>query len=233
MRKFVLTDRDGKTATGQALAPGKFVEAARNKSSVLARIHDCTADSELLAALVSPLPSQEARMFSINCWNVAVDPKNEQSYTVVKETEAVPAVTPVHRLRFAMLLAVETFRDREFKRWANNWLSGVDTSIVSARAALASLEKELAAAADLAEMEAWGETGTDPELGRRRDDGAQRARHVLRAVDMMDSPEQAASAAMEITEALVGLSRLPASMPLAAMGELATSDEMQLRKTAG
>lgn len=232
MRKYVLTDRAGVTVTGHTLAPGKFIQAARDKTSLMQRINECGAETALLAALLSPMPADQARLFSVHCWNVTIDPKNAQSYTVVKEVESVPAVTPAQRLRFAVLVAKETCRDKEFQHWADRWLSNMDMSAVSARDTLAKLQTEVEAAANLEEIGAWVESGADTEQARRLDDGAQRACHVLRAAELIEDPERATSAAMEITQALGGLERLAATLPLTAMSELAIS-ETQLRQATG
>jgi hypothetical protein len=224
MRKYVLTDRAGVTVTGHTLAPGKFIQAKNDKANLMARINACGAETPLLAALLSPIATDQARLFSIHCWNVTIDPKNAQSYTVVKEIETVPAVTPAQRLRFAVLLAKETCRDRDFRHWADLWLNGTDTGVQPARDLLARLQSELHASANLEEIGAWVESGADTELAQRQDAGAQRACHVLRAVVLLDDPERVTSAAMEITQALAGLEQLAAQLPLTTMGELAMGE---------
>ena len=232
MRKYVLTDRAGITATGQTLAPGKFIQATRDKSNIMPRINECGAETSLLAALISPIPADQARLFSIHCWNVTIDPKNAQSYTVVKEVDRVPVVTAEQRLRFAVLVAKETFRDKQFRHWADRWLSGTDCTATSARELISVLEKELQAAAELEAIGAWSETGADTEKHRQQDDGAKRAGHVLHAVELLENPERAASAAMEIAQSLSGLDRLATTLPLTTMSELAVS-ETQLQQATG
>ena len=224
MRKYVLTDRTGITATGHTLAPGKFIQAKTDKTNLMRHVNECGAATPLLAALLSPIPAGQARLFSIHCWNVTIDPKNAQSYTVVKEIETVPAVTPAQRLRFAILVARETCRDEEFRHWADQWLAGMDTGVKAAQDTLANMRSELDAAAGLQDTGAWSESDADTSQGQRQNDGMQRAWHVLRAMEMFDNPERATSAAMEITQALAGLELLAANLPLTAMCELAMGE---------
>ncbi len=76
MRKYLLTDTNGCSASGQKLESGKYVQTAAQHDELLKRVGDCCADSPLVAALISPIASENSRLFMINCWNVAVDKKN-------------------------------------------------------------------------------------------------------------------------------------------------------------
>jgi len=232
MRKYVLTDRAGVTVTGHTLEPGKFIQATDDKANLVRRVNECGAETPLLAALLSPIPHDQARLFSIHCWNVTIDPKNGQSYTVVKEIEPVPMVTPEQRLRFAVLVAKEACPDRDFRNWSEKWLSGEDTSVKAARDVIGKLQAEANAAANLEDLSAWMESGVDVDETRLQEDGTQRAVHVLQAVDMLDDPERSTSAAMELTQALAGLERLASKLPLASMSEL-VMDENVPRQAAG
>ena len=44
----------------------------------------------------------------------------------------VPQISPVQRVRFAILCAKEVYKRKEWNKWANNWLSGKDRTKKSA-----------------------------------------------------------------------------------------------------
>jgi len=45
----------------------------------------------------------------------------------------VPQISPVQRVRFAILCAKKVYKEKEWNKWANNWLSGKDRTIDTAR----------------------------------------------------------------------------------------------------
>ena len=49
------------------------------------------------------------------------------------EELTVPQISPVQRVRFAILCAKEVYKEKEWNRWADNWLSGKDRTKESAK----------------------------------------------------------------------------------------------------
>jgi len=193
MRSYVLTDAQGRTASGVKLEPGRFVQQADAIKQLASRLADSCCDTPLLAALVSPFPASQAKMFMINCWNVAVDPNNAQSYTVVKEMIPVPAVNLEQKLTFALLVLKEMCPNAEFRAWAGNWLSDEDRSARAAAAAREGAEKELHA-------------------------DVERVRHVARAAEIAASGGDIEGFA-EIAKALSGLRGFAPNLNLGVLAE--------------
>lgn len=225
MRKYILTDRNGATTTGQKLQPGKYLQTESDKFSLMRNLDGCGGDSPLLAALISPIPANQARLFLINCWKVDTNSGQSQSYTVIKETGDIPQVSSGLRLRFAVLVAKESCEDREFQRWADGWLMGGDQSAAKVQALLHSMDSGMQTVTELETKGTRGTTGSGKSSTDRRDRGRQRALHVLRAVHLSGQADRTASAAMEIARALTRLDQLREGINTAALAEIACSLE--------
>ncbi len=234
MRKYVLTDADGVTALGTKLQPGKLVQDTRQKVDVMTKLVGCGSDSPLLATLVSSLPSEQARLFQINCWTVSVDPRQPSSYTVVKEVQPVPSVQLEHKLAFGLQVFMSLGADRDFRSWAQSWLDETDRSLETARALLKTEEKEKEAASGLAELAAWGESGTDDNIGHDMDELTERCGHLVRAAILFPDPSKADDVAQLISLALANLATMASKVNLPAMAEQTlASAQLNTRRAAG
>lgn len=227
MRKYVLTDPDGLTPKGEKLEPGKLVEDARSGKDLLARLGACCCDSPLVAALVSPLPTDGTRMFQINCWKVSADPAQTQTYTVIKEVAPVPRVTLEHKLAFALLALLEVYKNKDFQVWAQGWLSGQDRSFTAAQTMRRLAERELAAADGLEVLAAWGEAGgSDTETAKDMDRLAHGVLYATRAVELMSLSRPDARQALEaLAQAFAVIMQYAGRIDPAALAEQATGGD--------
>ena len=66
----------------------------------------------------------------------------------------LPAVTTEQRVKFAILCALEVYRNEKFVSWANNWLAGSDRSQLAAQSEAQSAEFAAQSAAQSAEFAA-------------------------------------------------------------------------------
>ncbi len=64
-----------------------------------------------------------------------------------------------HRIAFALRVVTAVYRDADFDKWAQAWLSGADRSAKSAQGVLRATETEKQAAHDLEDLAAWGGAG--------------------------------------------------------------------------
>jgi hypothetical protein len=221
MRKYIATDSRGQTINGHKLTPGKFVENKADKKDLVSRIGECCCDSALLAALVSPFASDQSKLFMINCWNVAVDPSSAQSYTVIKDVTPVPSVSLEQKIDFAADFISRIYKNDQFRRWAGMWLGNEDRTGLSAKEMHKIIQKEIQAASDLEALTAWGETGgNDENIIHDMDEVAQRALHVVRAVECYASAApDTKQAAREISKALIGLGTYSQSIDFVSLAE--------------
>ena len=221
MRKYVATDKSGRIVTRQKLEPGKFIENAGSETDLLGQIGDYCCDSPLLAALTSPFPVAQSKMFMINRWKVAVESVSAQSYTVIKEVASVPPVDLEQKLTFALVLLRKVYKDSDFRHWAAKWLAGEDRTAASAKAVRKAMEQHIKDAADLEALKAQHETGgDDEEIAKLLDDIAQRALHAATAAELAaGSPQDAEQAARETSRALTGIGYLGKVINLVTLAE--------------
>lgn len=220
MRKYIFTSADGQTAQGQQLAPGKFIHRDKQTREVLTRINACCGDTPLLAVLLSPFPSATGKLFQINCWNISVDPKHADSYTVIKEVNSSLKVTLEDKMRFALTAIRRNYRNHDFSQWSEGWIAGVDRARATTEAMLAKLHTEQKANDELGELTAWGETGSDDTaLVHKMDEQMHSVVHVLHAaVQMADgAPEE--QVGRELAAALGDPSLLGGREALAALAD--------------
>jgi hypothetical protein len=234
MRKYIFTNANSQTAQGQQLAPGKFVHRDQKTRDVLTRISACCGDTPLLAIMLSPFPSAAGKMFQINCWNISVDPKHADSYTVIKEVNSSLRVTLEDKMRFALTAIRRNYRNDDFSRWSEDWIAGVDRTRAAAEAMLAKLRSEQKASEDLEELTAWGETGSDDTaMVHKMDEQMHSIVHVLHAaVQMADgAPEE--QVGREVAAALGDPSLLGGREALAALADQMYLSQLQTGQAAG
>jgi hypothetical protein len=220
MRKYIFTNAGGQTAQGQQLAPGKFIHRDQKTRDVLSRITACCGDTPLLAIMLSPFSSASGKMFQINCWNISVDPKHADSYTVIKEVNSSLQVTLEDKMHFALTAIRRNYRNDDFSQWSEGWISGMDRTRAAAEAMLARLRTEQKANDELGELTAWGETGSDDTaLVHKMDEQMHSIVHVLHAaVQMADgTPEE--QVGRELAAALGDPSLLGGREALAALAD--------------
>ena len=80
----------------------------------LNRIH-CNFDNPRLFEIKAEGKIKNDRGLKLGCTKM----------TLVKELE-LPKVTPEQRVKFGILCALEVFKNKEFAKWAQNWLDGTD-----------------------------------------------------------------------------------------------------------
>jgi hypothetical protein len=211
MKIYVLTDEMGDTGTGLKLDPGSLGRGAALGRDMLGKLGNSGSTAEL-AALLSPIQSVAPKLFLIQAWSVESGNAKPQTYTV-KEVDAVPAVTLQKRLTFAVLTFQELFKDRDFNRWATQWLNGTDRSAASAASLQAELNKELKANEDLGGLAAWGVSFDDNDEASKI---VERALHVARAAELVAvDPGLHTNASREIDSAVRHIGKLCASANLA------------------
>jgi len=60
-------------------------------------------------------------------------------FTTIKQIE-VPQVTTEQRIKFAILCALEVYKEKPFVEWANNWLTNKDRAVDAAHAAAVEID---------------------------------------------------------------------------------------------
>jgi len=73
---------------------------------------------------------------------------------VVRDLDISPS-SMEQRVKFAILCALEVYKDDAFVQWANNWLSGKDRSARATEAAVEEAAEAAARATEAAEAAAW------------------------------------------------------------------------------
>jgi len=219
MKKYVLTNEAGDTGTGVKVKTGKFVHDAAQHAALLARLTS-SAENPNLAALVSPILPENTRLFQVHSWNVAVgDPGKAQNYTVIKEMPVVPQTTLEMRLTFALLVLKETITNREFRLWAEGWISNNDRGAAAAAKVRKVLEGEHEASAELEELAAWGAASTDDlKTVHKLDEQDQRGLYAVQAAELAaDSGTDREAMSKAIANALMDISKMISKVDLAAL----------------
>lgn len=164
MKRYVVVNQQGDTFAHQHIEEGRVMHSASTASEEpIVRIIMSGFDSPLLAALEYPGSNEGIRLFMLQTWQTDTDKGKAQACTTVKEVKA-PRITLEEKLGFFVSAALEVYKNRDFKKWAREWLSDEDRSAESAHAVYDELEKEKEAMAALGELAAWGESaGSDAE----------------------------------------------------------------------
>jgi len=234
MRKYILTDRDGHTAQGQHLTAGKFVQRDHQHKDVLSMVSGCCGDTPLLATLLAPFPSREARLFQINCWNISVDKRQTDSYTVIKEVTPVPPVSLEHRMRFALTALQRAFHNPDFRQWAANWLVDTDRTKSTAESLKKKLGQEQMATDELEVLAAWGESGDSNHMAQDLDEQLHSALHAIQAVVLYADSAPEIAIGRELAAALGNVSVLGGKEALSSLADqllINLSDPEQVRET--
>ncbi len=219
MKKYVLTNESGDTGTDVTIKAGKYVHDAAQHAAMLSRLTSC-AETPDLAALVSPLVPKGIRLFQVHSWDMAVGgPSQAQNYTVIKEIPTVPRVTLELRMVFALRALSQIIANREFRTWAENWISGKNRSAAAAQVVRKALENEQQASEELEELAAWGaSSGDDLNTVHKMDDQNMRALHAVRAAELVEGgASQAGVMATELAAALKDIARETGKVDLQAL----------------
>ena len=96
-------------------------------------------DSPLLAMLHNPIHADisRPRLFEASVWGEEQrDGQMRCEWTNAKLMKelAVPRITPIQYVAYGILCSLEIYKDKGYVKWARDWLSGKDRSIVGARA---------------------------------------------------------------------------------------------------
>lgn len=181
MKQYVLADSQGVSSSRHRLTPGKFVRNPKLAAAVSQLMRDCCGETPLLAALVSPFPTAEGRMFQITNWSAETGKNPDAGYTVIKEVTPVPQVRVDQRLHFAIAALRVVCRDRDFQKWSQRWLSGEDRSAASAQTCHKIMQQETHANDELAELAAWGAVHESTNSSGGKNEIAERAVHATQA----------------------------------------------------
>ena len=183
MRKYIVTDHEGRLNGHRPIAPGRYVNRGGEDIDPFHTVRRDCYDSPLLAVLLSPVhePTGKARLFSVGHWGATDGPSDTRGYTVIKEVPNIPAVEREHRVDFAVAVIARMYHDHEFRDWARTWLSGADRTATSAQQIQESIRQDLEALRTVDEL-AGGEAAVlhntaIPDL-------PQRAAHAARAAEM-------------------------------------------------
>lgn len=194
MKRYIVTDAEGRAAGGRVISPGKFVR--QNQAELLQQVSSCCAHSPDVAMMLGGADSGTARLFMVECFGVDTP---AISYTVLKEMDPPHKPTPFQKLAFAVLTLSRAVRGREpiFIRWANDWLANKDRSAETAIRVAADLVRN--ATPQAAPFAAWSRDVAEA-FEEEQDPWQPRLKLVLQAAagSMRDAPPLT-------TEALMGM----------------------------
>ena len=159
MKRYIVANQNGETFGHEQLKEGKTVHSAKvGCDEPIVRIILSGFDTPLLAALEYPGSCNEGgcRLFMLQTWKVEGDGSNPQACTMVNEEGTAPEVSMEQKLVFFLNVALQLYKNRDFKKWAKAWLSGEDRSAESALSTYEEMEKEKEAEAALGDLAAWG-----------------------------------------------------------------------------
>lgn len=139
--RYKLTDKNGFTYNETEWEPGKSYETSGKGRLCSENWLHCYTDP-LLAVMLNPI---HARFTNPKMCLVAVSGECKNDYglkegwskmTFVKWIK-VPKVTKTQKIAFGILCAKEVYKEPEWNKWADKWLSGEDRSKKSAAVACA------------------------------------------------------------------------------------------------
>lgn len=227
MKRYVVTNAQGRAANGEPLEPGKYGRALEmNRDQMLARIGVCCCPTPESALLSSPFPPDQCRVFLVECWGTD---QPENAYSVIREVAAPIQPSRFQRLAFAIaLLSRAAPGVPGLRAWADNWLQNRDRSVATAHKLRDSLQRGAADGTDKAPvgLSAWARELEDLEVpaakGPVNDRWTARACSLLHAVEAQDLAERDAAlghallgwaewkvSIENITKAILGLSSQP------------------------
>ena len=141
MKKYKLTDQFLKTYNDFQWEIGKKVTTSGNGELCSdGWLH--YSHHPLLAVLLNPIHAEieNPRIFEVEAGGEHLDDHGLKGgcteMTLVKEIE-LPVFRTTQRVAFAILCAKGVYKDKDWNKWADNWLSGKDRSTASAASAAA------------------------------------------------------------------------------------------------
>ena len=160
MIRYKLVTQDYKTRVGYEnetlwkTVDGKFpkikAKGQGNKLCTNGVIHSYS--SPLVAVFLNPVHANidNPRLLETECSEILIDDGTKAGHKEaygIREIK-IPEITEEQRIKFAILCALEVYKNSKFSFWAKNWLSGVDRTKESAHAADANAADADAYAAD-------------------------------------------------------------------------------------
>jgi len=142
MKKYKLTDQNMRTHDEFQWELGKEVTTDGNSNELCNKHWLHYYHHVLLAVLLNPAHAQinYPRLFEAKALGKHLDDKGLKGgctkMTLVKEIE-LPEITLNQKIAFGILCSLEVYKEPSYVKWANNWLSGVDRTAYTARAAYA------------------------------------------------------------------------------------------------
>ena len=159
MRLYKLTDENGCTKGGMQWGENVTHEATGSSGQSLCSdgwIH--TYESPLLAILLNPIG---AAFINPQMWEAeGTIGRNDKglkcgcrSLTTIKRIP-IPKINTTQRIAFGILCTMEVYKDKDFTKWAQDWISGRDRTALAAWAAARAAEAAAEAVARAAEAAA-------------------------------------------------------------------------------
>jgi hypothetical protein len=156
MKKYKLTNQDMRTHNGFQWELGKEVNTDGDSEKLCNEHWLHYYHHPLLAVLLNPIHAHiiNPRLFEVKALGKHLDDKGIKGgctkMTLVKEIE-LPEITLNQKIAFAILCALEVYKESTYILWANNWLNNVDRSAIAAYdAAYAAYAVDAADAVDAA-----------------------------------------------------------------------------------
>jgi len=139
MKKYKLTSQELTTYSGFQWEIGKkFTTNGEGELCGPGYLH--YYHHPLLAVLMNPIHADinNPRIFEVEAEGVHKDDNGLKGgcteMTLIKEIP-LPVLTTTQRVAFSILTSLDVYKDRGYKEWAENWLSGKDRSESAARSA--------------------------------------------------------------------------------------------------
>jgi len=146
MKRFILVDNQGNTSDHQHIETGKFHMGDSDAvDQSVAAIMNSGDNSPILAVMNYPgIIDAGLKMFLLSVWDLEGD-----GYSIVKEVE-MPAITAEHKLAFAIKAVGAIYNFPAYKKWADDWVNGMDRSMDSLKVIQGIVESEIS---ELEEMQ--------------------------------------------------------------------------------
>jgi hypothetical protein len=158
MKKYKLTSQELTTHNGFQWEIGKkFTTSGEGELCGPGYLH--YYHHPVLAVLLNPIHADitSPRLFEVETGGIHKDDnglKGGCTEMVLIREIPLPKVTTTQKVAFSILVSLDVYKDRGYKEWAENWLSGKDRSESAAWPAARSAESAAASAARSAESAA-------------------------------------------------------------------------------
>src|SRR4029077_20319207 len=128
--RYKLTDKDIRTHNGCSWNIGEERVASGEGTTLCTDGVIHFYDDPLLAVLLNPVHArfEEPRLFECEVKDIVVHDGLKggcKSMTLLREI-ALPILTTNQRITFAILCALEVYKESSFQEWANAWLDNSD-----------------------------------------------------------------------------------------------------------